>query len=102
MVDANRGVVSLAAIQGPVGAPVTPDKTAYNPWPDDPRWNINAALQGSIPASTAAGFTLAQVTLPGDPPPPPAPTYWDVVAEAAQYGFVRIGDNFIHSSCVNR
>ena len=76
-------------------------QTAHNPWPNDPRWNINAARQGSIPASTTSGAMVAQVTMPGDPPPPPAPTYWDVVAEAAQYGFVRSGDTFIHSSYVN-
>ena len=99
VVDGNRWVVSLAAVQQPVGTAVTPDKTAYNPWPNDPRWTINGAGEGNIPASTNSGFVALQIVLPGDPP---APTYWDVVSEAAQYGFVLNGGVYTHASCVDK
>lgn len=99
VVDGNRWVVSLAAVQQPVGTAVTPDKTAYNPWPNDPRWTINDAGVGNIPASTNSGSVPLQVVLPGDPP---APTYWDVVSEAAQYGFVLNGGVYTHASCVDK
>lgn len=113
VVDAKRWVVSLAAIQAPEGTQVTPGKTAYNPWPNDPRWSINAALQGTIPASTSATSSnlfflkIATATLQGQPEPAappsvPVPTYWDVVAEAAQYGFVLSDGVYTHASCVDK
>jgi hypothetical protein len=88
VLDAQSGVVALAAIQAPPGTEVQPSRTAYNPWAANVKnWVFPSAMTGQYP--------LIVLSVAGQPPPV------DVIGQAGSFGFVENPlYTYSHQTCV--
>lgn len=95
VLDAQGGVVSIAAIQTPPGNEVKPTRTAYNPWAANlDNWTFPGDMKGVYPITRGLIFQ-------GQAGSPALPPLVDVANQAGQFGFVENPlYTYSHQTCV--
>jgi hypothetical protein len=95
VLDAQGGVVSIAAIQTPPGNEVKPTRTAYNPWAANlDNWTFPSDMMGIYPITRG-------LIIQGPAGSPALPPLVDVANQAGQFDFVENPlYTYSHQTCV--